>query len=144
MIFKTLNYAEHLKDTEFMKCRDYFSKSIVVSQYLLNKNYTDEQIEEFLNEKFDKDNDIPENIRLLRIKDIIHYAHNNDMLENKTIYFSVEELEFIKSFDDLNIEKVLFVMFCLQKFDEEYFHINIAELMLTADVHLNIITIQLL
>jgi hypothetical protein len=114
-----INYAKHLENVDFSKDENYFSNCVTLVRYWRTEGIDEKSIAENL-EHILKNiyYDFGDNMIFAEEDNILKIASAKGLLQRKIIEFSKEELDFIHSFNHLNFEKMLFIMFCAYKVEE--------------------------
>ena len=126
-----ISIAKSLENIDFSKDKDYYSKCVLLARYWItlskSKDYIQKEIYKRLKSVYF---DFGENVILTEVSNILKIAYIKGPLQYKIIRFCKEELDFIHSFNHLNFEKMLFIMFCAYKIEEDNeFSLKLRELM---------------
>ena len=117
IIFDEMSFAKSVENENIESSYNCIRKGISLAKLYMLQGKTEEEILRLLNNKFSILNcSYNYNIKYLKIKKMIEQAKNNPEIIQKNIQFSKEELDFIHNINNVNIEKVLFIMFCITKF----------------------------
>lgn len=126
-----INYAKHLENIDFSKDENYFSKCVMLVRYWRTEGKNEKSIFDEIYKRLKSVYfDFGDNMIFVETNNILKIASTKGLLQKKVIKFSKEELDFIHSFNQLNFEKMLFIMFCAYKIEESgRFTIKMSELM---------------
>lgn len=117
IIFNEVEYAENIEKEKITSSYDIMRKGILLAKLYINRGLSDNEILILLNKKFDiLDCSYNYNIKYTKIKKMLTLAKQNPNMMNKSIYFNDSELNFIHNINDINIEKILFIMLSITKF----------------------------
>lgn len=135
IVFNEKQYAENLDKQKSIQT-NIIKNGIILAKLYISKGYTDKEIFDLLWSKYDviKNYDI----KYKKIDLFIKCAKEGSELENKTIKFSNNELDFIHKIGNITYEKIFFVLFCISKiYNNRYFYFTDREIFRCADVSWN-------
>lgn len=139
MTFDDLDNAIDLYNSNKISGKNYFSKAVLLSRYLMGINKTNEEIMEILSNKIEYPTNMYSDILISKeLYSIIKMAERKGPLFNKTIFIYENELDIIKSFNNYRTEKVAFILLCLYKYNNDSsFNISDRNLMKYAKLNLD-------
>lgn len=117
IIFNEIEYAKAVEKEKINNSYNIMRKGILLAKLYISRGLDDEEVLKLLNEKFSiLDCSYNYNIKYIKIKKMLSLAKQNPNMMNKSIHFNDSELNFIHNINDINIEKILFVMLSITKF----------------------------
>lgn len=120
MTFDDLDNAIDLYNSNKISGKNYFSKAVLLSRYLMGINKTNEEIIEILSNKIEYPTNMYSNVLISKeLYNIIKMAERKGPIFNKTIFVYKNELDIIKSFNSYRVEKVAFILLCLYKYNND-------------------------
>lgn len=118
MTFEDYQTALDLYNSNKISGKDYFSKSVLLSRYLIGIGNTDDEIKDVLYKKISWPTSMYSDVLISReLNEIIKLAYKKGILCRKKIYIYKNELDIIKSFNHYRTEKIAFVLLCLWKYN---------------------------
>ena len=135
IVFNEREYAETLENEEIKNSREAIKKGAILAKLYLDRGLSDEEIIRKLNEKFTVlNNSYNYDIKHFKINKMLKQAKINPKFNDKTIYFSKEELDFIHSIDNIITEKVFFILLCMSKFCNNNFYFRESDVIRLAKI----------
>lgn len=117
----TLSVAKALEDKKMKLNARYFSDCVLLARYYITIGKTDSDIYSLL---YNKIKNMDENWGGLFANNdtpnIIKVAKKLGKLQDYSIKFSKQELDYIHNFNSLPLEKILFIMFCAYKIEDKH------------------------
>lgn len=138
IIFDEVEFAKSIEKENINSIHNSFKKGVLLARLYLYNGLSEEETREKIEEKFSfLDNSYNYNIKYLKINKIMQQAIKSPQLISKSISFSKKELDFIHNFNNIRIEKIYFILFCMSKFYNNLFYFKDREVFNLADVPWN-------
>lgn len=117
IIFNEIEYAKAVEKEKINSSYNIMRKGVLLAKLYINRGLDDKEILKLLNKKFSiLDCNYNYNIKYIKIKKMLNLARQNPNMMDKSICFNDAELNFIHNINDINIEKILFIMLSITKF----------------------------